>query len=199
MCIACEMGFCRHDRRARRRRSARAHPARAGEAARFACEPRRSRDDARQPSRAERMSASRERTDFAHAGRGARRAEARKASPPPNLPTRISPRSRRRARSMPMCWRRRSAPPRWRRPPTRASPKAKPGRSKAFRSPSRTCSAPQGVRIDRLLAHPRQFRADLRVDRDRASCGATARCCSARPTTTSSPWARRTRPRISGR
>ena len=51
----------------------------------------------------------------------------------------------------------------------------------------------------RVLAHPRQFRADLRVDRDRAICGATARCCSARPTTTSSPWARRTRPRISAR
>ena len=40
----------------------------------------------------------------------------KKASRPSNWPTRILSRSRRRARSMPMCWRRRSAPPRWRRP-----------------------------------------------------------------------------------
>ena len=60
---------------------------------------------------------------------------------------RISPRSRRRARSTPMCWRRRSRRAPWRRRPTRGfgAGEARPARRHSARR-SRTCSATKGVR-----------------------------------------------------
>ena len=45
--------------------------------------------------------------------------------------------------------------------PTGASRAARRARSRACRSRSRTCSAPQGVRDHRRLAHPREFRPAL--------------------------------------
>ena len=57
----------------------------------------------------------------------------------------------------------------------------------------------EGVRTTACSHILDNFVPTYEFDRDRAICGATARCCSARPTMTSSPWARRTRPRISAR
>ncbi len=118
----------------------------------------------------------------AHHRGGARRLASRRNSPPPSSPTRISPRWRRRARSTPMCWRR----------PERARAMAQGGSTRGIAKgearPARRHSArhqgpvlrPRRCAHHRLLAHPRQFRAALRVDRRPRSSGATARCCSAR-------------------
>ena len=57
----------------------------------------------------------------------ARDALRNKNFPRSNSPTRISRRSRRRARSTPSCWKRRSAPATWRAPPTRGLAKGEGG------------------------------------------------------------------------
>ena len=101
--------------------------------------------------------------------RSARRAEEEILLGASNWPTRISRRSKRRARSMPMCWRRRSAP--------RAMAKAvrRAHRGGQSRAAGRHSARHQGHvlhrrrALDGVLAHPRQFRADLRLDRDRQS------------------------------
>ena len=86
-----------------------------------------------------------------------------------------SPRSSRRGRSTPTCWRRRSSALRaWRRPATRGSPRARRGRSKAFRSASRTCSAPRAcapppARTSSTASRRPTNRPSRRI------CGATAR------------------------
>ena len=102
-------------------------------------------------------------------GRSARRAEEENASRPSNWPTRIWRRSRRRARSTPMCWRRRSAPPPWRRPSDARIAAGKAGPLEGIPLAIKDMFCTEGVRIDGVLAHPRQFRADLRLDGHRQS------------------------------
>ena len=99
---------------------------------------------------------------------------ARRSCRPSSSPRRISPRSRRRARSTPLCWRRRRRRATWRRRPTRASPKARRGRSKAFRSASRTCSHPRRAH-HRLLAISSTISCRPTSRPSPRSSGATAR------------------------
>ncbi len=67
------------------------------------------------------------------------------------------------------------------------------GRSPASRSRTRTSSARAGVKTTLRLAHARQLHRAVRRDGRRAAATPPAWSCSARPTWTSSRWARRTR------
>ena len=72
------------------------------------------------------------------------------------------------------------------------------------RSARRAAARHQGFVLHRRACAPRPARTSWIISfrpMNRPSppiCGATARCCSASSTTTSSPWARRTRPRYFG-
>jgi hypothetical protein len=107
------------------------------------------------------------------------------------LRRRTSPPSRARARSTPSSPRRPSRRCAWRRPRTSGSPAARAAFWKGCRSRSRTCSAPRAC-------SPRRARASSTASsrptsrRSRASSGRPAPSASARRTSTSSPWARRT-------
>ena len=68
-----------------------------------------------------------------------------------------------------MCWRRRSARARWRRRPTRGSRKGEAGPLEGIPLGDQGPVLHRGRAHHGVLAHPRQFRADLRVDRHRAA------------------------------
>ena len=75
--------------------------------------------------------------------------------------------------------------------PTRGWRAARRGRSTASRSRSRTCSAPRACGPRRARTSSTAFVPPYESPSP-PICGAPARCCSARPTSTSSPWARPT-------
>ncbi len=77
--------------------------------------------------------------------------------------------------------------------------RATPGRSPASRSRTRTCSCTRGAAHDLRLAHARELHEPLTTRTWSSGSSAPARCSSARPTWTSSRWARRARPRTSAR
>jgi hypothetical protein len=85
-------------------------------------------------------------------------------------------------------------PKRWRKPLTRAAPRARRARWTARRSPSRICSRCMAWRPPPARTSSKASSRAMNPPSPRI-CGMRARCSSARPPWTSSPWGRRTRPR----